>query len=398
MADVSIDFQVADDVVQIIHDLPANVSGRVGDVFITQLTAIGASGDPIEADYEVTVDDPGVVTASVTDAVLEVRMIDVGVGAVIVKSSARLAGGGAISTGAPAYDPGAHTLVYQDDMSKYTDWDDMGTIDRGETAFAPAPSVLYYGGQPNPPGYEDDHYSFITGRGGSGQALRVWREDIFPAQGSEGLYLYRVPAAASRTQHNYIQFWARLTFESGDPEDLSCKWFMFWHPSFEGPGETGTFPNSRTQWMTHWPAVNGCPSSSSPIIWTPFLSSLIDHPCYAPQAIGPYNPQIGEGGLWHKYTYEYKAQDTWGSKDGILRMWIDDVKVCDISAAAVDVTPPGGEFPYCLEAHLETVCTASYRPTTSAANHTLMWLSNQTGDATGNWTFDVDDFAWWIKT
>ena len=374
----------------ILHNLPANVSGDIGDVFTTSLTAIDASGDPIEADYTVSVDNPSVVTASITEAVLEVRMIDVGVGAVIVKSSARLGGGGAISTGAPAYDPGAHTLVYQDDMSKYTDWDDMGNVDREETAFAPAPSILYYGGQPTPPGYEDDKYDFITGRGGSGQALRVYRDGSVTPQDHWGLYLYRVPSQP-RLAHHYIQYWCKQTWANGVGQALDYKWFLLWHAS--------PYTGSRTQWHTHAPYTSGCGFSTqvhSPV-WAG-MNAIDDHACRMPQARGPYLQDLWDGASpdWHKFTYEFKAQDDWGTDDGIVRMWIDDIKVMDVSTAAVDIWPDeDGEHEYCLESQLANVCTRGPNFFDSPAVRTLEWLSNQSNYPCGAYTFDIDDFIWW---
>ena len=69
-------------------------------------------------------------------------------------------------------------------------------------------------------------------------------------------------------------------------------------------------------------------------------------------------------------------------------MWIDGVKIIDISMAAVGVTPPGGHKPWSELDDLDALATAD-------GISTLWWGGTQT-DPTPPWTLDIDDFIWWV--
>jgi hypothetical protein len=68
-------------------------------------------------------------------------------------------------------------------------------------------------------------------------------------------------------------------------------------------------------------------------------------------------------------------------------MWVDGVKIIDISAATIGVTPPGGSKPWCLADDVDALAV-------NDGIHELWWGSTQTLRSAA-WTYDVDDLIWW---
>src|SRR5262249_27430222 len=65
------------------------------------------------------------------------------------------------------------------------------------------------------------------------------------------------------------------------------------------------------------------------------------------QPNGPYLEDLVNDGEWHRFTYALLGNTAAGSRDGFARMWIDGVKIIDVSQSAVGVTPPGGFKQWC---------------------------------------------------
>jgi hypothetical protein len=70
-------------------------------------------------------------------------------------------------------------------------------------------------------------------------------------------------------------------------------------------------------------------------------------------------------------------------------MWIDGIKVIDISASAVGVTPPGGAKTWCEVDDIDALAVAN-------GILYVRFGSTQT-TTTPAWTYDIDDFVWWWK-
>jgi hypothetical protein len=73
-------------------------------------------------------------------------------------------------------------------------------------------------------------------------------------------------------------------------------------------------------------------------------------------------------------------------------MWIDGVKIVDVSAAAAGVTPPGGTKPWCTQAEVALLDT--YPTGTINLGE---YMNGALGDNVTDlpMTLDFDDFLWW---
>ena len=184
------------------------------------------------------------------------------------------------------------------------------------------------------------------------------------------------------TQSQFFQYWARFTF-SVPPEpgiDHAIKNFMIWHQRVSGRLQFQT--HSRTPCTDVWhgtyfqvPRRLGAPTTRPT--------------ARAPSRSDPTSSKISPTGQWHRFTYEFRDNSSPGANDAVARLWIDGVKVVDVSASAVGVIPQGGEIPY---SYLADVAAISI----NAGIHHLAWGGQQTtSDQTDPWTYDLDDFIWW---
>jgi hypothetical protein len=107
--------------------------------------------------------------------------------------------------------------------------------------------------------------------------------------------------------------------------------------------------------------------------------------CQGNQPIGPYPDDVFDG-QWHRYTYQYRPNTAAGSRDGVARMWVDGVKVIDVSLAAASIVPPGGYKPWCSVDDIDAL-------NTSGVGY-LRFGGPLTKD-TAPFTIDIDDFVWW---
>jgi hypothetical protein len=272
-------------------------------------------------------------------------------------------------------------LVMRDDMNRYTTATEMGS---GLTDYSAR--IAPYG-SPVVDGRPVNTYAnqVITGRGGSGKALRM----SYSGQPQDGpsFDVINAPATDNNDTH-YFQYWARVTYP-GAPASLrgvviAVKWFMPWHRVNAG---------ARVQWNTHgnWPCPIG-PGGTNPLsrasTYWQFYDGSAESPCQAMQPVGPYFQNLADG-QWHRYTYAYRSHTAAGARNGIAQMWIDGVKVIDVSSAACGVTPPGGEKVWCSTADLDRIFV-------NDGIGMVRWGSTQTDAPTQPWTYDIDDFSWWI--
>lgn len=274
------------------------------------------------------------------------------------------AGGGPPVDNEPVYDASA-TMVYQDNMNSYVSLLDMaGTIGSLVPGFHPG---------------DDPRNELVllgTGRGGSGKALRVAFQGGYQTGASWDTHA--IPAQSDNVSH-YIQYYARVNFSGAlNGGTVGVKWLMGWHES-----------SDRIQWHMHWPNST-CPSRaamSRATYWQVMDQSEFTS-CQGAQPKGPYIEDVNDN-QWHRFTHEYKPNTSAGARNGVARMWIDGVKVLDVSASVCGITPPGGEKPWCSVDDVDNL----------AVNDGIYYLKfggTQTTD-TPAWTLDIDDLRWWRR-
>ena len=242
-------------------------------------------------------------------------------------------------------------------------------FDPNFVGFRPAPAPW------GPTGtYDPGAFEIITGRDGTGHALRIYRTGQTQTA-SNSWWSDNLPAP-SDAAHHFFQWWGRIVTASDLTQSLNVKWFMARH---DGGG-------NRFQWNTYW--IVGDQHDTMPPTGTTVWMGYENGTALAQQAVGPYFSDLATpNGGWHRFTYEYKPNTSAGARDGIARMWVDGVKVIDISADAVGVTPIGGTKPWCTWSDVDGINVLD--PVVS-----VTWPSVQTTGSPA-WTMDVDDFRWW---
>jgi hypothetical protein len=266
----------------------------------------------------------------------------------------------------PVYDASVHKLVMKDDMDSYTTAAQMGANPVGTAPrIVPIPAPVTTS---SPVSNKND---VIVGRNGTGKAARLLYTGIYQDGANlETMNTVRQPATAT----HYFQYWARVNLSLPFAGTIAVKWFEAWHAAFD-----------RVQWNTHDHLP--CPTSSRSTYFQVYDQSR-ETTCQGNQPIGPYFSDIADN-KWHRYTYSYKPNTAKGSRDGFARMWIDGVKMIDVSAATIGVTPPGGEKPWCLANDVDALANGD-------GIVSLRWGSTQT-TTSPSWTYDIDDVMWWSK-
>jgi uncharacterized protein YjdB len=304
----------------------------------------------------VTVSSAGVVTAAASGSAAVQATVDglAGTAPLTVVSS---------TTSAPAVDAEptfnstTGTLVYADSIDRYVSVDSMWA------SKSTAPRIY------PPYGAEPGDQLVSPGHGGAGKALRMAYAGTY--QEGHDWDVVNAPVLPDTTTH-FFQYWARVS--SGAYPIF--KWFMAWH-------RDGT----RVQWNTHdhLPCPTASPAQYGGTVWQVYDQAATT--CQANQPVGPY-PVLGAwDGQWHRFTYQYRPNTFKGARDGIARMWIDGVKMIDVSAAAVGVTPSGGYKTWCEWDDVDALSTQGVV--------SLRWGSTMTNSTTAPFTVDVDDVLWW---
>ncbi len=258
-------------------------------------------------------------------------------------------------------------MVWQDDMESYTTLEAMGdnAVLGGGPVIVPHPSPV----TKSEPVNHSQNEIIQTGRNGT-QALRLKYSGVY--QASPTFLTLNVTKLTTDQATHYYQYWGRL---SAGVSPSAIKWFMAWHRHAS---------NTRVQWNTHDRLP--CPVGGRRIYWQVYDQG--ETTCQGNQPVGPYWEDIADG-EWHRFTYMYKPNSASGARDAVARMWIDGVKIIDISIATCGVTPPGGEKTWCEVDDIDALATAD-------GITTHMWGSNQTKGASSPWTYDFDDFRWWV--
>ncbi|MGH7668327.1 MAG: Ig-like domain-containing protein [Gemmatimonadaceae bacterium] len=263
-------------------------------------------------------------------------------------------------TDEPSYNAASDAMVYSDNMDAYTSIALLQATHVGSGMYwTPSTFGLDAGDQVVSPGF-----------GGSGYALRQAYSGAY--QDAHDWDLNNIVPLPDTTTH-FFQYEGRVTMGSAlGSQTLAVKWFMAFH-------RDGT----RVQWDTHDHLPCSAQASGVGTYWEVYDKA--ETSCQGNQPVGPYPAQIFDG-QWHRFTYEYRPNTAAGSRDGIARMWVDGVKVIDVSAATVGVTPPGGYKPWCQWDDVDALSTQGI--------DLIRWASAQT-TTTSSWTYDMDNFLWW---
>jgi hypothetical protein len=270
----------------------------------------------------------------------------------------------------PVFVAGTNTMVYQDNMDAYTDATSMGTAPQGTVArIVPHPSPVTV----SRPVDVTANQVITPGRNGNGKALRMSNSGA-DQTGSNFMTVNNTPTANNTT--HYLQYWARVHFSSPLQSPVAVKWFMAWHRQSS---------STRTQWNTHDHLP--CPSGYRETYWQ--VWDQLETTCQGNQPVGPYFEDVIDN-QWHRFTFAFRSNTSAGSRDGFARMWVDGVKVIDVSGATIGVTPPGGEKPWCGADDVDALAN------NDTIDH-VWWGGVQTSYVTSPWTYDIDDFTWWTK-
>lgn len=253
--------------------------------------------------------------------------------------------------------------IYADTMDQYTTPQAMDTW--------PGLSIHPY--YPN-----DTNYAVIPGRLG-GKALRLVYvagngERIIWKTNPENRQWYSPPNAAF-----VLQYWFRIS-KNGGPGGgpgfgstaVGMKWVEFWNLGSNARTQFSvTAGNAQTGPLWH---VN--PASRGPVGYQP---------------VGPYWNQLNNN-QWHRVTYLYQPALVGGDDNGVARMWVDGVKIVDVSAFSAGQTPIGGTKPWCTLAEVRTLDTAA----TGLVN-LGEYMNGAKGDGVTDlpMAVDFDDLVWW---
>lgn len=212
----------------------------------------------------------------------------------------------------------------------------------------------------------NDNMSLVTGRGGSGKALRCSIQT-----GEQATYAWLSPQGpqdwGSYSSSAYIvaQFWFRIS-TGGSCAPGGCKWFELWYED----------SNSRMQVGTD----NG-------VDWS------VSNDGRSVAAVQPNGPDLTDvdDNDWHRFTVAAKRNTTGtaagaggpysSSRDGFVRVWVDGTKIIDLSASGV-----GDGF--CTIAEVDEIVPENYK------RAQFPDVFNDV-DA-GGWTLDHDDFKVWV--
>lgn len=272
-----------------------------------------------------------------------------------------------LGTNEPVFDATTSTMVYQDNMDQYTDLAAMGAGPSGSSPRIVPEDSPVNNGHP----VDASRNKIVPGR--SGNALRM----AYTGRNQDGAsFMTMNMPATPLNSTNYFSYYARVTFSQPLQSQLAVKWFMIWHWNDS---------DTRTQFNTHDHLP--CPSSKHDTYWQ--VWDQAETRCQGNQPIGPHFEDIINDNQWHRFTYAFRPNSSKGSRDGFARMWVDGVKIIDVSAVTVGVTPPGGEKPWCDWDDVDNL-VANDRVAF------LWWGGVQTSYETAPWTYDIDDFSWWI--
>jgi hypothetical protein len=175
-----------------------------------------------------------------------------------------------------------------------------------------------------------------VGYGSSRQSMRF----TFPNRVAEGTttgvdgyctsyVVTREAPIRSEVKHVWVEVWARFSnnFTVKAPESWGCRSgqdykFLFIVPRPNAEGRYGRFQMDMPgyKWSVAYPDMPGGDESVQP----PAI----------PLALVPN--MLWNGGGWHRYRMEAKLSSAAGVPDGLVREWVDDVKIWEKTGVVID--------------------------------------------------------------
>ncbi len=287
-----------------------------------------------------------------------------------IETAARLGG----TPAEPVFDPSQSQMLFQQNFDRYTT-DSLRP--RCGTSPASTPKrVVDNAVQHCTPGAGWTYDANVSiGAGHSGNAVTIHYDG--PYQETHGVVVgYGGSTGKSVT---VIQYWAKWTPDAGFTLDgnsiIQIKNIMLWNDI------------SRFEAMTHAHA-GGCPISE-PSATMLGQYDQGDSQCNADQPVGPYFATYANG-QWHRWTIAYKPNTAQGSRDGMMRLWIDGTVVLRVEKSAIGVTPPGGFKPWCLGVDVDNLYSGNFGVSA------LQWGANRTDGSKIPFTLAIDDVKWWV--
>jgi uncharacterized repeat protein (TIGR01451 family) len=236
-------------------------------------------------------------------------------------------------------------------------------------------------------------YQLITGRNGSGKALRGAIATTTTSQGVDWLTPWGTSSTLAHdvTKSLVMQYYFRVS-PGGLPGSVGMKWFELW------VNELGGRPVQRLQWSTNGGATTQWRVTDGPNTMSGAGRAL--------QSIPPRLSTVNDGN-WHRVTYLFKANTTTtyshvsgstsatevysgtSSRDGRIAMWVDGIKIIDIQQSLVNVpVPGGGGAVWCYQSDVDWI--------PHVKGEYMMWPSTINSPMPNPpWTLDHDDLKVW---
>jgi hypothetical protein len=239
-------------------------------------------------------------------------------------------------------------------------------------------------------------YDLVTGRGGTGKALR----SIVTGGGGEESVSWLSPWHAG--------------YQFGNANMTGAGWGAY------GTGDTliaqvyfrgntgGSIGTAGNKWFELWDTGNlrvqitKRDGANSWVMGSGNYGSGSGWPSIRPgqQPIGPYPNSLFDD-AWHHMTILLKPNTTatddgsgvaYGSvqassRDGRCAVWVDGTKIIDVSQATVGITPTGGTHPWCTQTDVDTI---------PSIKRTYVIFPNVFNATPAALTLDHDDLKFWV--
>jgi len=237
--------------------------------------------------------------------------------------------------------------------------------------------------------------SFITGRGGSGIAIRSTLPTGYTGSNLISPYpTYTLGDYDNSGRTIVMQLWFRLSV-GGSIGSGGTKWFEAWYSGYnQSRMQTGMYPSSGFTFSdanTDTGSINRTPQPLDPFVCG-------SHP----------GKTVLDDGLWHRFTFLYRMntsstfQNVSGtnsaqqdltytgtsSRDGRLAVWLDGNLVADFQQSKVGVTPAGGTGVWCLQCDVDSIMPRGWVR--------YFKYPDVINNVDVGFTLDHDDFKVWV--
>ena len=315
------------------------------------------------------------------------------------------------SSSEPVYDSATQTLVFSDNFDSYNTFADAhagGWESIDNASFDNNGATNDFS--------TDATYGanlIITGRGGTGHALRLKYDGVSNGSGQEvhAWTRWTFDGVAGKVGHAvYVQFWFRIVPGVPSPYPLGST-----GTGYNLDTDNGTTANGhiiKVKWLELVASVGGGVRNqfnteySLRDVSTPFVGAGGEGTIFnfmggseigdAQQVRGPWAYQYA--GQWVRVTYKYMTPtNTSGSNDGIGQMWLNGTKIIDCSAASLNVPVPSALGVDTHTGTTPTWCDQTALNNFVMANDAISGIRLGSVQTSGLWPFsiDYDDFVVW---